>query len=935
MEEPIAPRIRRHFLSWEGPLLPQAVEWLAKGWDGKGPLDLSATLVLVPTRQAGRRLREALALQAATCDQAVFPPRVQLPETLLETSLEGEGRLATRVEAQLAWAEVLRAVPLDAFRAVFPVDPPARTATWALELAAELLRLQRRLAEGGLCMSAVPDRVGPDFPERERWRQLGRLEQLQTEALESRGLLDPQRAWLEGARDPACPAGIERIVLLGAPDPLPLVLGVLTRLATVVPVDVVVFADKKEADVFDLWGRPDAGVWGQRRLDLPSFRNRVHLCADPAAQAERMAAAIATYRDIETVVAIGSADHEVWAPLDAELGRGGVIVFNPEGRRRAGDGLHQLLSALERLALEDSFSAATTLARCPDFLQHLTAQHGADFSAAKFLSGLDELHDRHLPATLAEARRHRPGDVGLKAIAEIREALRAGSFVQAATSVPATLYSTRRFDLAERPDASVAEAAAAWMEIIRSCERASERFGGVGMKPAEWWTLALGLYGETRCYDEKPAGALELQGWLELLWEDAPHLIVAGLNDGRVPEAVVGDPFLPESLRVSLGLTTNGQRFARDAYILHALSHCRQRRGRLDLLFGRASAAGDPLRPSRLLLRCPDDELPGRIGWLFRPAEASRPPPSWRRAWKLAPRHVPPPKKVAVTALRSWLACPFRFHLRHGLEMEAVAPAKMELDARDFGTLCHAALEAMGREAGLRECMDEAVIRDFLLTVLERETVRRFGAAHSLPLVIQVESARQRLSRAAIVQAEARREGWVIERVEEKFLLKVGELMVSGKIDRVERNEFTGSYRVIDYKTSDRPVDPKTAHLRPLRRGEQVPDFAFVDPMGEGPVWCDLQLPLYRRAVGVAAAPVECAYFNLPKAAGETGIRPWVDYTRDLDASAWRCAEGVAAAIVAGNFWPPNEALRPEWDEFSSLFHHGVAGSVEWEEASP
>ncbi len=934
MEESTAPRIRRHFLSWERPLLSQAVEWLAKGWEGDGPLDLSAVLVLVPTRQAGRRLREALALHAATRGQAVFPPRVQLPETLLESSLEGEGRLATRVEAQLAWAEVLRAVPLDGFRAVFPIDPPARTARWALELAAEFLRLQRRLAEGGLRMSAVPDRAGPDFPEAERWRQLGRLEQLQTEALEARGLMDPQLAWLDGAREPVCPSGIERILLLGAPDPLPLVLGVLTRLSEGVPVDVVVFADEKEADVFDLWGRPEAEIWARRRLDLPSFRERVHLCADPSAQAERMAAVIATYRTVETVVAVGSADPEVWAPLDAELGREGMVVFNPEGRRRAGDALHQLLSALARLLSEDGFSAVAALARCPDFLQYLAARHGAGFSAAQFLSGLDDLHDWHLPSTLTDARRHRPGDVGLKEIADMRESLRSGPFVRTASSVPATIYASRRFALAERPDASVAEAAAAWMEIVRSCERALERFGAVGMKPADWWTLALELYGETRRYEEKPSGALELQGWLELLWEDAPHLIVAGLNDGHAPEAVVGDPFLPESLRVRLGLTTNGQRFARDAYILHALSRCRQDRSRLDLLFGRASAAGDPLRPSRLLLRCADEELPERIGWLFRPAEASRSAPSWRRAWKLVPRRVPPPRKVAVTALRSWLTCPFRFHLRHGLEMEAIDPAKMELDARDFGTLCHAALEAMGREAGLRDCTDEAVIRDFLLTVLERETARRFGAAHSLPLVIQIESARQRLSRAAGVQAEARREGWVIERVEENFLLKVGDLTVSGKIDRIERNELTGAYRVIDYKTSDRPVDPQTAHLRPLRRDEQVPDFALVDPVGEGPVWCDLQLPLYLRAVGVADARVECAYFNLPKAAGETGIRPWVDYTRDLDASAWRCAEGVAAAIVAGNFWPPNEALRPEWDEFASLFHHGVADSVDWEEAS-
>jgi ATP-dependent helicase/nuclease subunit B len=41
----------------------------------------------------------------------------------------------------------------------------------------------------------------------------------------------------------------------------------------------------------------------------------------------------------------------------------------------------------------------------------------------------------------------------------------------------------------------------------------------------------------------------------------------------------------------------------------------------------------------------------------------------------------------------------------------------------------------------------------------------------------------------------------------------------------------------------------------------------------------------------------------------------------------------VAAAIRAGEFWPPNEHVRAEHDDFAALFHHGAAESVEWEEA--
>jgi ATP-dependent helicase/nuclease subunit B len=265
--------------------------------------------------------------------------------------------------------------------------------------------------------------------------------------------------------------------------------------------------------------------------------------------------------------------------------------------------------------------------------------------------------------------------------------------------------------------------------------------------------------------------------------------------------------------------------------------------------------------------------------------------------------------------------------------MEEVDTEKAELDALDFGILCHAALEAMGREPALRNCTDERVLREFLLARVEEEAAARYGASPPPPLIVQLESARQRLSRAAAVQAAVRAEGWVIERVEEKFSLSIGALTVAGKADRIERHEVTGEVRIVDYKTSDRPVPPESAHLRRRGRAEQVPDFALAGEAADGFVWADLQLPLYLRAFASAGTTATAAYFNLPKAAGDTGILAWSGYTRELDASAWRCAEGVAAAIAAGEFWPPNENMDPDWDDFAPLFHHGAADSVAWEEA--
>ncbi len=943
--------LRRRFLSWDRPLPAQAAALLADDWSGTGPLDVSTVLAIVPTRQSGRRLREALAAHAASRGAAVFPPRMMLPESLLSPA-DSEG-VATRLESLLAWARVFRSIDLNAFRAVFPVDPPVRNLGWALRLARQFIRLQRALAESGLRLGDVISRVGVDFPERDRWRELGALEQRLDEALSAVRRRDAPAARIAQARAPVLPEGIRRIVVLAAPDPQPLALTALAELSRRVPVEIVIHAPEGEAAVFDDWGRPLPEVWNTRILELPQFERMVHGCADPAAEAARVAELAVGYGRPEGLLGVGVADPDVRPLLEHALAQADLAAFNPEGRPRRDDSLYPLLESLARLAQESSFGTVEALARFPDVLAFLETRLGASFSAARFLRALDQLKLRHLPPTLAEAERQAsrrnetaPGDhlpAALAVFAELRTRLQSGTFPQNVVEVLTDIFGARRYDLARPEDAAAVEAAETWTGILRDIAGAVA--AGTRLKAAEWWEVALQLYAESVRYADKPEGAVELHGWLELLWEDAPHLVIAGLNDGRVPEAIVGDPFLPESLRVALGLKTNAARFARDAYLLQAVAAGRDGTGeaRLDLLFAKASVTGDPLRPSRLLLRCADGDLPARIAFLFHPAADGRAAPPWRRAWRLVPRVEAPPARVAVTGFRAWLECPFRFYLARLLRLESVDAGKTELDVFDFGTLCHAALEGLGSEPAMRNETNPAVLREFLLGRLEAAAARRFGAELTLPLLVQLESARQRLARAAEVQAVTRTEGWVIEAVERPFELEVAGLVVTGKIDRLDRHEQTGAVRVIDYKTSDRPVTPLQAHVRRRRRDETTPEFARFVAAGREHVWSDLQLPLYLRAVaaGAKGAQVELAYFNLPKAAGETGLAPWTGYTPELDAAAWRCAGGIASAIRAGGFWPPGEQIAPERDEFGALFHHGAADSIDWrgavaaEEAAP
>jgi ATP-dependent helicase/nuclease subunit B len=238
------------------------------------------------------------------------------------------------------------------------------------------------------------------------------------------------------------------------------------------------------------------------------------------------------------------------------------------------------------------------------------------------LRELDALQAAHLPPTLAAARSHVKKSSlvaeALARLAALSPELQQGTFPQNCLQLLAKLFADHPVESVEPLVAS----AAAWVELAEEVGRALQIFPD--LTPGESWELALAQFAESVAFAEKPAGAIELNGWLELLWEDAPHLVVAGLNDGRVPEVVTGDAFLPELLRERLGLKTNGRRFARDVYLLAALAATRTTAGRLEILLGKVSLAGDPLRPSRLLLRCADEDLPRRIKFLFDNAAFSK-----------------------------------------------------------------------------------------------------------------------------------------------------------------------------------------------------------------------------------------------------------------------------------------------------------------------
>jgi len=962
----------RVFLGWDRPVLDSATDLLIGDRAGNRLIDLSDQLVIVPTKNAGRRLREALATRAAEFDGAVVPPLIAPPEFLISPE-KGRPADATPVAGNaqilLLWADILRSIDLDHFRHLFPIDPVERSFNWAIQTAGDILTMRKSLGEAGLNITDAAERLADEGMEPARWRQLADLEQRAMFQLERAGLTDIESARREAAAAAILPAEIRRVIVLATPDPTPLAIQALRKITANLPVTIAIHAPETRASQFDNWGRPLAPLWVAEQVFIPEPLNTIHLSPDPTSQAELVTQLIANHEQPDGLVAIGVPDEEVSSPLERQLAANNLAGFNPAGEPFQHHEVFYLLRVLGDLLSARSYSAFAQLIRIPDFARAVAEgfrnETGGVFDFLAVLRNFDTLHNRHLPDTLTDVQ-----DANTKLYKNdiVPEQAYLLTFITRwlarlegeplSTALPAFLtmvYAHRSFDPANADDRAYAEISAAILSYLEELEAPLTRKLKNTPAPSDLLNLLLHLLAKQPFYPDRDNAAgrptLDLQGWLELMWEDAPHLIITGFNEGKAPDAIIGDAYLPNQARAVLELRDNDHRLARDIYMLTALIESRKAMGRIDMVVGKTAADTTPLTPSRLLFLCPDDDLPARAKQLFKgdiDQTRSQPAP-WESAFRLDLPPLPDDAKLrrqmSATQFGDYLRCPFRFFMKHGLRMEEYDRQKLEMDFRDFGNLCHDALEAYGKEPGIKDSINEREIRDYLIDRLEYFVTFRYGSTLPVPIMIQMESAKQRLSWAAAIEAKQRADGWQIVEAEWSVPTdeetKIPQWQIAGhpiacKIDRIERHELTDALRVLDFKTSDKATSPYESHLEKIPWGKEASDFPdwslTTGPDGWPRHWVNLQLPLYILALREnypAAANTEtivAGLFKLPKAKSETKIELWETLDTRTLASAQNCAANVIENIKNQVFWPPTE--KPRYDDFKKILFDDATASV-------
>lgn len=961
------PMPERLFLNKPAPLISQVTEVLTQGWTG-GLLDLSGTLVVLPTKGARRRLHESLAMMAAK--ECLIPPSWFLPMQFLE---HGVVNPAPSPVELLCWIGVLKGFSKQDLRGLFPGrSVPVMDTAQAAELGARIASLRADLAGAGLSLEEASSKVGRDQDGREeaRWATLRALEEKFVAVLGEAGFRDRIEAQLGGMRKPRLPEGVSRVVIAGVPD-LPSACAKAIPALRDAGIEVRILVhdpESKGGEWFDDYGRP-SGEWAHKAIDLPD--ERIHACADEEAMAESVAALCSASGGTYRTTAIGATSIELAAHLHDSMEERGLQTYNPAGHPLDITAIGRLLKMTLQCLEEGDFRSELGLLRHAD-VQAWLGQPGGVFGGSQ-LKRLDQLQREVIPASLGDLlsrwptdpspdpqreERRKEEDPRLKAalvrFQALLEPLAQGMGGMAVMAYLAEIYGERRIDL--MPGAK--EAATKIREWILSSQHLT-----VALPSREVIILLLGVLSSGAFTGEKPEDAMEVQGWLELLWDDAPHLVIAGMNDGLVPEVRPVDPFLPEKSREALGMPCNGQRFVRDCYLIHTLTASRpEPGGRVDFLLSRHDGEGSFLKPSRLLLKCRDADLPGRVSLLFRNTER-RPGSAWRPSWRLKAERIAPPDHISASSVRDYLSCPARYFFKNRAKLQKEEFGIEEVEATVFGDLLHKTLQRFGSDPAIKDLTQEREIGDHLEGIWREIFRGKFGSDLSLALLYQQEIGVRRLRKAAEVQARERGAGWKIAVCELEFkgFRPVGldattmPLPLDGRIDRVDFRETPEGieWRILDYKSGERAEPPEKTHFKAISKLDDRSLYKPHEVMtltkkvkarkgepGEKSYearWIDLQLPIYvllgeavrngSHAVenlSIREGAISSGYFLLPANLDDTDVKTFKGF-EGWQESAAECLAGVSRAISEGVFWPPR---RPKYDDFELLFFDRINPAV-------
>ncbi len=890
-------------------------------------IDLTDTVVIVPASRARASLCRHLQDMAG---KPVLLPTVLTPGRSVSHFILPDQAVACDEAIALAVLRSLDEVRLTTPSSLDALLPSAAHALPLLPVATRIAAVLTELARAECSAQSVLARgaaaeLGHFFPD-EIWQSLALIESHTVERLNALGLGFAHSLAARAIRDGRLATdGLRRVVVLLA-DPDPTERTLLRALAERgIGVTVAVHA----ADLPALAdGFPDHKAWSSLRPHIPLERIvRVATVNDqPGVVLTAMSALPQPVAPASlAIAALGPTDAAIVART---LGGLGIDVAQPPSRDASQGAAALLVRAVSAWLSAPTALQLGTLVRHP-WIESALADAGV-FGAVKQLTTCASTSGMH---RMDGAGGIPAGDDRATAVHAAVTALLT-PLAQAGTG-PLIAHELLALLRCCSPSTSSAADAIATEAVAN----ALVQIGGLPSALVDPCTLAeiaeLALAGAARTdLPSDAASGIPCMGWLDAGVCDAPNIVVLSANDGLLPEAASVDPWLPDSLRASLGMPCSRARRARDAWMLDGL--LKRKDG---VWFGLPSKQDDrePLRPSRFVIG--GSEQAARVQALTDDVGVHD-PAVWEGGTVPGPGFTSHPTvdplptitAMAVTDFSEYIKCPYHYLLTRVLKVDRRDDLGRELDPMAFGSLVHTALANWGNAEVARDTptTDARIIATELHEALDAVIANTLAASVHGAVTAQVQMARERLQAFANRQATWAQQGWTIKHIELSFRADGGEdsqkaipfpdatgLLLKGRIDRVDHHAASGRWAALDYKTSSDGKGVLESHRS--ARG----------------LWRDLQLPLYRELLASMGVPRDQLTLGIVALPADPALTAFHEADWDSDAlhDAVVLASDIVGRVQRGDFTPSDTAPMSSDPLLLALHGHGVRGLSEAEDS--
>ena len=902
--------IEKKFISPTGPIPEIASKWFVDTFAEKLtqiPVSFSDILVLVPTRAAAKNLRDAILSECfarevyGVCELNIKTLEDELAEYQKQTNT------ITATETRATWIATFEEAHLKNFTGLFPFTSPTRPDYF--KLAKEFEFLQNTLAENLKTISSAFDKLA-DTPDCRRWQDLKQLEIIFNEKVKQAGKSTHIQS-LESAIEKSVQSGKwKHVIVVANPDASVVLKEYLTRLdSNGTRTTIVIISDVKS--VFDEYGTPHPDVYPE--INLPIEDSDINVYSDIKKQAQSVALLAKTYADkVYDILAISCDQKNSIDVIKSEFVKNSINAISLEAESLEKTEIFNLISCLFAYCERPTFKNFLNFARNPIVSKKLESI--SEHCITDILADLDFISEESLCSNITQAKstfyaRINPqglrNDRTTSAFIKIKYLRTIFDFAE--RCLVANKSANELFDfISEILPEELSEKNQLALSVLSECIENildAEEFAKIKFSINEVFSIIINYIRSASTKIELEDKRIPLQDWMEIFWSPKPHLVLCDMNDGIVPLSNSDGMFLNDTIRKKLGLRHQLLRQARDAYMLETLKISRADGGAITICVPRKDLSGDPLMPSRILFQT--ENIAQRTQLLFKGQPISDIQQHYTPEWNL---NVPLKKftgKYSATKLNSYLDSPWQFYLQYVLSMGIVDTQKHEMDPSQFGDIFHKTLYKFAI-SDIKDSSDEKEISDFLLKEFLSLENDIFGTTTRAQVRVQLENLKNRILACAKVQAKHRKEGWKILHAEKVFKTELCGRDFTGVFDRIDINENTGQYLVLDYKTYDRnfPEITKTKHLQ--EHNEKI-------------YWKNLQLPLY---VCVAneifkTDNIICGYFVAPKNITQTSIDIWDNVSKYQKSALDKMME-IVKDIESGKFAPEKS---PEYDNYNSVFN--------------